>query len=332
MSIGYKHNTKVTKDWHEEEEMRKAMDFNSLVEIYLEDSKFRHRPSTYNSKCQIFKNYILPFFSAMPINTITPGTVRFWQNRLLNENDHFSDRYKRKIHMQLSAVLNYAVKFHGLANNPCKLAGPIGSKKSPRMKFWTKHEFDQFIRSFEKTSPYHTIFNILFYTGIRIGELLALTLDDINFEKETLFISKSYMRINKVDYLNPPKTPRSNREIAIPKFLCAMLRNHEQSLENHNRSERLFKTNRQAVNKTLKLAAEKSEVKQIRTHDLRHSHASLLLELGFSTILVSERLGHENIKTTLDTYSHLYPEKHIEVADKLDAILNEDKIHKPIEV
>jgi len=297
------------------------LDFNTLFQIYLEDSKFRHRRSTYKRKCEIFNTHTLPFFNTMSINTINPRTIRFWQNRLLSENPHISESYKRMIHSQLSAFFNYLVKFYGLAQNPCKLAGPIGAKKYPRMQFWTKSEFDQFISSFEKTNPYHTIYNILFYTGIRVGELLALTLNDINFDKETMMISKSYTRIEKVDYINRPKTPRSNREIALPKFLCAMLKTHENSLINYKSSERLFKKTHTSVNQTLKIAAERSQVKQIRTHDLRHSHASLLLELGFSTILISERLGHENIKTTLDTYSHLYPEKHIEVADKLDAIM-----------
>jgi len=316
----YKHGLEINQENDKETDERDPMDFKTMVDIYLEDSKFRHRPSTYNSKCQIFKNYILPFFKSMSINTITPGAVRFWQNKILSENSHFSESYKRSIHMQLSALFNFAIRFYGLKENPCKIAGSIGSKKYPKMKFWTKKELDQFICFFDKTTVYYIIFNILFYTGIRIGELLALTLEDINFENEVMSISKGYTRVNKTDYINPPKTPRSKREIALPKFLCKMLKSYAQSLDNHSLSMRLFTITSSAVNDNLKIAAKEASLIRIRVHDLRHSHASLLIELGFSTLLISERLGHENIKTTLDTYSHLYPQKHAEVADKLDEI------------
>lgn len=99
-----------------------------------------------------------------------------------------------------------------------------------------------------------------------------------------------------------------------------MLKSYAQSLDYYSPSERLFTITSSSVNENLKVAAKEASLKRIRVHDLRHSHASLLIELGFSTLLISERLGHENIKTTLDTYSHLYPQKHAEVADKLDEI------------
>ncbi len=79
--------------------------------------------------------------------------------------------------------------------------------------------------------------------------------------------------------------------------------------------------NKYSLGKALKRAAAAAGVKTIRVHDLRHSHASLLIELGFSPLLISERLGHENIETTLQIYSHLYPNKAAEVSDKLNQLL-----------
>ena len=97
-----------------------------------------------------------------------------------------------------------------------------------------------------------------------------------------------------------------------------MPKNTPIKLVDYNPSDRLFAFTKHTLQKELVHGCDYTSVKRIRIHDLRHSHASLLIEMGFSPILVSERLGHDNIETTLRTYSHLYPNKHSEVAKKLD--------------
>ena len=164
-------------------------------------------------------------------------------------------------------------------------------------------------------------FSLLFWSGIRSGELLALEMEDFNFDTQTIRISKNYARLNGKDLLLPPKTPKSNRQIVLPLAVCAILQQYIDTLSKATEKQKLFPVTKKWLSKELKRGIETSGVKMIRVHDLRHSHASLLVELGCSPILISERLGHEDIKTTLQTYSHLYPNKQKEVANMLEKLV-----------
>ena len=108
--------------------------------------------------------------------------------------------------------------------------------------------------------------------------------------------------------------------ITLPKFLCELIQDYSSRLYDYEPNDRLFHVTKYFLHHEMDRGCKKSGVKRIRIHDLRHSHASLLIEMGFSPLLISERLGHENIETTLQTYSHLYPNKHSEVADKLELL------------
>jgi integrase len=158
----------------------------------------------------------------------------------------------------------------------------------------------------------------LYWTGIRIGELLALTPKDIDFEKKTISISKSYQRLAQRDIITPPKTPKSNRVISIPEFLVIDLQDYIGSLYGIQKDDRMFPFTKHFMEHEIQRGIKASGVKRIRLHDLRHSHASLLIEMGFTPLAIAERLGHERVETTLNTYAHLYPNKQREMAEKLD--------------
>ncbi|KXL51851.1 putative prophage phiRv2 integrase [Anaerotignum neopropionicum] len=162
-----------------------------------------------------------------------------------------------------------------------------------------------------------TIYNVLFWTGIRIGELLALTLNDFDFDKCTLRINKTYTRHKKTDLIQDPKTEKSNRTISIPLFLKEDINTHISKLYDYSPDERLFNIYKDAIGYYIDKYSPIAGVHRIRVHDLRHSHASLLINLGEPPLLIQERLGHENIETTLNTYSHLYPNQQAKLADKL---------------
>lgn len=153
---------------------------------------------------------------------------------------------------------------------------------------------------------------------MRSGKLLALKPEDFNFDKQTISITKNYVRLNGDDLILPPKTPKSNRQIVLPLVACVILRQYIDTLPKESRQQRLFPVTKGWLTKELNRGIEASGIKKIRVHDLRHSHASLLVELGCSPILISERLGHEDIKTTFQTYSHLYPDKQMEVVKSLE--------------
>ena len=293
------------------------MNFEDFVRIYLEDAEHRTREHTMISKRYIINKKILPYFGKKKVCEIRVSDVRTWQNHLLKEG--FKATYLRSINSQLSAIFNHAVKYYNLRENPCAKAGSIGKNKADEMSFWTKEEFQRFAdRIMDKQASY-TAFMTLYWTGIRVGELLALTPADIDFEKHTLSITKSYQRLNKKDVITKPKTPKSIRTISIPVFLEETLREYLNVLYGIGDQERMFPYSKHFLEHEMKRGIQASGVKPIRIHDLRHSHASMLIELGFSPLEIAERLGHERIETTLNTYSHLYPDKQTKLAARLNS-------------
>lgn len=291
------------------------MTMASLTSLYIEDMQNRLRQSTMSNKKYLIDTKVLPYFSKMKISDIKPTTIRHWQNELISQG--YSETYLKTINNQLCAILNYAVKYYGLKENPCHKAGSMGRKNAKEMQFWTREEFNTFINNVDDIQAYNA-FLILYWCGLRVGELLALTKNDIDFENKTLSVNKSYQRLKGQDIITEPKTPKSNRLIALPDFLCKELKNYIDQLCDDN--ARLFQMSKHSLYKELRQGCQQSGVKRIRVHDLRHSHASLLIELGFSPLLIAERLGHENIETTLNTYSHLYPHKQAELAYMLDTL------------
>ena len=144
-------------------------------------------------------------------------------------------------------------------------------------------------------------------------------------EEKTITVSKSYQRIDGKDVITEPKTPKSNRVITLPDFLVTELEEYVGKLYGLQPDDKLFNITKDYLEKEMVRGAKLSGVKRIRLHDLRHSHASLLIsKLGVQPNLVADRLGHEKIQTTLSTYSHLYPNQSRNLADKLNGLVEED--------
>ena len=142
---------------------------------------------------------------------------------------------------------------------------------------------------------------------------------DLDFEERTLSITKNYARVDGEDLFLDPKTSKSDRKITLPQFVCDMVKDHADRSYGYDPSDRLFEVTKHYLKHEMERGCKKAGLREIRVHDLRHSHAGLLIELGFAPLLTSERLGHESVTTTLEIYSHLYPTKHGEVADRLEA-------------
>ncbi len=155
------------------------------------------------------------------------------------------------------------------------------------------------------------------------AELLALTPQDIDFDNKVIRITKSYQRLEGKDVITDPKTPKSKRNVSMPDFLCEELKEYLGRLYGLLPTDRIFHLTKSFLHHEMTRGAGKAGVKRIRIHDLRHSHASLLIsKLEVQPKLVSERLGHEKIQTTLDTYSHLYPDQSRNLADQLNGLVD----------
>ena len=206
------------------------MSFKSFVEIYSADVKSRVKENTWKTKENIINSKILPYFEKRRIGEIKPKDIIAWQNELIRRRDEngkaYSPVYLKTVNNQLSAIFNHAVKFYNLRENPCRKAGSMGKKKSREMLFWTKEEYIKFADAMMDKPQYYYAFEMLYWCGIREGELLALTPADFDLEKGTVSISKSYQRLNGRDIITPPKTEKSNRVITMPQFLVEEMRDY----------------------------------------------------------------------------------------------------------
>lgn len=309
------------RDFRQRAKFRPEIRFDNFVEIYFQDMENRLRETTIESKRYMFDTKILPYFKDKSISDITAVDIRAWQNTLIKEN--FAPTYLKTINNQMSALFNYACRYYDLESNPCRKAGSIGKSKADDMDFWTKEEFDQFLTAFEKKPEAYMAFKLLFWTGMRIGEMLALTFEDVNLEERVISITKNLVRVKGEDKIHPPKTPKGVRVITIPPFLAEDLREYFNKQYGILLNERIFRFTKSFMEHQIIRGAKESGVKRIRLHDLRHSHASMLVEMGFQPLEIKDRLGHEKIETTLNTYSHLYPNKQMELADRLE-IMNQE--------
>lgn len=297
------------------------MEFSSFWQLYREDMKERLRENTVRTKDYIMELKVLPYFGDKKMTQISTADIRRWQNSLMKEG--YSPTYLKTINNQLSALFNYAVRYYDLPSNPCQKAGSMGKGRAEEMQFWTQEEFETFIDVLKDKPVSYYAFMTLYWTGVRLGELLALSLADFDADKKTLSITKSYQRINGRDVITEPKTAKGKRIISLPDFLVAELEEYVSRLYGMMADDRLFMITKSYLEKEMKRGTELSGVKKIRLHDLRHSHASLLIsKLGVQPKLVSERLGHEKIQTTLDTYSHLYPDQSRNLADQLNGLVD----------
>ena len=312
---------KEAVEWAEEFKSQKAkrldMTFESFVSLYMKDMGGRLRENTLRSKRYLIDLKILPYFGKRKIAEITAADIRLWQTDMMG-ND-FAQTYLKSINNQLAAIFNYAERYYDLSNNPCRKAGTMGESNADEMEVWSVDEFNCFLECVENKPLSYYAFLTMFWTGVRVGELLALTVEDFDSENRTLRINKSLQRIDGKDIITDPKTKKSKRVITLPENLVLHLQEYIEKMYAVKETDRLFPITKSYLEHEIERGIKESGVKKIRLHDLRHSHASVLIsQLGAQPKLVAERLGHEKVRTTLEIYSHLFPNQNMELADMLD--------------
>lgn len=300
--------------WEREQKLRLEasldMTFGSFVELYITDMKIRVKENTWHTKEHIIRTKIIPYFKDRKIDEIKSRDIVSWQNELLTHQkkngDPYSPTYLKSVHSQLSAIFNHAVKYYGLRNNPAKMAGGMGKEESKDMQFWTQKEYLTFSEAVMDKPMSFYAFEMLYWTGIREGELLALTPADFDFEAGTVNINKTYTRIEGRDIITDPKTPKANRMIRMPDFLIDEMKECIRMQFGLSQTDRVFRVTKYFLHHEMDRGVKESGVKRIRIHDLRHSHVSLLIEMGFSAVAIADRVGHESIDITY-RYAHMFP-------------------------
>ena len=308
------------RDFLEQQSANPDMTFQNLYEIYMEDMAARLKQSTLLTKKAVLQTHILPFFGSKPINEIKASDVRRWQAKLMSSPNNYSQTYLKKINTELNSIINYAKRFYDLNTNPCGKAGTIGKAKAEEMDYWTYDEYIAFREGVKDKPLSYICIEVLYWTGMREGELLALSPADIDLDNKTISINRTYQRIEGKDVFTSPKTRKSKRKIPIPDFLCQELSDYIQSRYMLDTDERLFPVTKSYLSHEMIRGCKNTGVKKIRIHDIRHSHASLLINQGCDALMLADRLGHEKVSTTLNTYSHLFPHKQQELVHSLESL------------
>lgn len=297
------------------------MSFESFVDTYTVDMKNRIKENTWHTKEHIIRTKILPYLGKRKISEIQPKDIIAWQNEMIKSKNKsgkpYSPVYLKTLHNQLSAIFNHAVNFYGLKENPAAKVGNMGKAKGREMLFWTQQEYQKFSYVMMDKPISFYAFEMLYWCGIREGELLALTPADFDFDRGTVSITKSYQRLDGRDVITDPKTPKSNRVIKMPDFLVEEIQEYIGQLYGIAPTDRLFEVTKSYLHHEMDRGAKEAGVKRIRIHDLRHSHISLLIEMGYSAVAIADRVGHESINITYN-YAHLFPSTQNDMADKLN--------------
>jgi integrase len=301
-----------------------------VYEEWIEQYRNTVEESTFVKTKRIFKNHILPFFGKMRIKQIK-----------LNECQKAMNKWAKQL-ARPTMIMNYASKVfdHAIRSgiidkNPTELVIKPSKKKNVQTKkvnFYTKQELNLFLDSLEKENEpmVYMLFRLLAYTGLRKGEALALTWSDIDFEDNTLTVNKALTRgENSKLILQPPKTKGSVRVISLDSTTIEFLKKwritqrknflsigintlkKKQLIFSNSNNEFLQPT---ITRKYIKKVCAKYGLKEITTHGFRHTHCSLLFEAGETYERVQARLGHSDIQTTMNIYTHVSPEKRDETA------------------
>ncbi len=307
-----------------------AMTMSELVQEYMEFTKIRRRASTADIKDNIFQTKILPFFGKKKIYNITKNDVREWQDQLMTETKSngqpYSTTYLRTINNQLSALLNYAITYHNLPANPVLQVERIGSKRPEQERaFWTLDEYMKFSEAIQDKVEYYYAFQVLFWCGIRMGELQALTKGDVDLEEGTLHITNSYSKAEKEK--GKTKTKSSIRVVHMPKELTEELNDYISSIYGIQDHDLIFPLSKSDLHRVMKDGAKKAGVKRITIHGLRHSHISLLMNYVncASVIDIAKRAGHKSPDITM-IYAHRYSNKDEIIAEELDDMMRGERL------
>ncbi len=252
------------------------MSFEAFTELYINDVKNRLKENTWLTKEHIIRTKILPYFGKLKISEISTKEIITWQNEMLAYRDEkkkpYSQTYLKTLHNQLSAIFNHAVRYYELRSNPAAKVGNMGSEEHKEMLFWTREEYKKFADEMMDKPVSFYAFEMLYWCGIREGELLALTASDFDFDKGTVTISKSYQRLHGEDVITTPKTKKSNRIIKMPQFLCEEIQEYIGMLYGLKKKDRIFTVTKSYLHHEMDRGAKAAGVKRIRIHDLRHPY------------------------------------------------------------
>lgn len=304
----------------------------TYLETWLKQKEVQVTPGTFKTYKGYVNKHIIPSLGHLPLDGLSAIQI---QNFILDlqtkEENKLSNRTIHHIRSILHNALESAVKFELISKN---VSNPVTTPKVKKVhiKVWDEHQLKTFLQEAKK-ERYYIAFLIACATGMRLGEVVGVKWEDVDFNTRTLSVKRSYTRAHKGYQFNQPKTSTGYRVIALPQPVLEELEAHRvtQAREKGKKGYKDHRLITQTRNGTpvsprnlyrdWRDVVKRANLPRIRFHDLRHTHASLLLKQGTNAKVVAERLGHSNIQLTLNTYSHLLPNMQAEAAEKFGEFL-----------
>lgn len=298
--------------------------YRQMYELWLESYRLKVKASTLRNTEQVFRDHILPAFGSHKIKDISTFQCQQWANDQAKKADAAPKRYA-----YLAKIFDFAVRQGVINSNPAALVDRPTRSRSSRShrsesNVYSKEELHQFMELCQERLPFqwYVFFRLLAYSGMRRGEALALTWADINKQEHTIQISKTVTRGSDGAYISEtPKTDKSNRIILIDATTLKLI----QALP--TTSDFLFPNSKGSFTaqsvpvKMMHKAVDGSDLRYISPHGLRHTHCSLLFSAGVSIPEVQDRLGHTDVKTTIDVYNHVYQQDKQKALDRFMVFL-----------
>ncbi|EPH86943.1 site-specific recombinase, phage integrase family [Enterococcus faecalis 06-MB-DW-09] len=319
-------------------ETRRAK-FEEIYDLWFESYKRKVKESTWASTKLIFKVHILPAFCEMFIDKIDVTTCQKQVNKWAEDSPKNFKKYKN----YTSNIFQHAMTLELIHKNPMQIITiPRGEELQKDVKivpYFDKEELLLFLEAAKNENPFaYAFFHLLAFTGIRKGEALALTWQDINFNERLLTINKTVARGDNKLYISTTKTIAGNRIISLDQNTLNILKDwrsiqrKEMKYFNINvlsLEQLVFPNDKNELNnptntkRWLNPILEKYKLKYVSTHGFRHTHASLLAESGADLKEIQARLGHADIQTTANIYTHVTKAKRDATADRLASFMNE---------
>jgi len=298
--------------------------FGDVFQEYLMSHKRADlKESTLDTKFNIFKNYIFPTFELMPIEAITADDIAAWQKDMKviesSKGKPLSEAYLRTVQCQFNSIINYARDKGYLKSYPLADIKNMG-RKDIRVEFWTPEQYEKFAYHAMEYPQYYYAYEVLYWCGLRLGEMMALTLNDIDFDAGVINVTKTFYRKNKTDVITSPKTPSAIRKVSMPGFLVDEMKEYINLLHEPKKTDRLFQFEKSDFTRNFHSLTRAAGLKRITLHGLRHSHVSLLISKKYDIFEVSKRIGHKSVKTTQDVYGHLFDDVQKSIANDLNKI------------
>jgi integrase len=307
-----------------------------VMDFWLDNyAKENTTPKTFSGYENIIRNHIKPKLGKKKIKDLTSANLqKYYKDKL----ETLSPQSVKHHHRLISKVLNDAIGWQFVARNVAVGAKPPSAKKVD-MQTLNAHEVELLLRAAKESSMYYPVIFTATHTGMRRSELLGLRWKDVDFENKTLYVSQTITEVNGKYHFNTRTKNGEGRSITMTNALVELLKKHKaeynvvklQLGQAHNPHDLVFCNSNgniitpSELTRHYKRAIKKASIPDIRFHDLRHTHATLMLQQQVHPKIVQERLGHSTISITLDTYSHVLPNMQKDAVDQFEKLLNTNK-------